>query len=325
MNNPWQLDFVIAAAHSGLVTLPERFWDWPVAKKSAWATPAAEKIAARKDDPAVRAFFALHGSLIPPPEPPAVESSNDTSPSQQRWNLPRPTIRNLIYHVCPLATNDTWRANVRQLLRRWDAFSGRRVVAIAFGEGLLPPSAVREAFAGHDCEFLELPNDRDLREVATFLPLLISVANQDEQQATLYAHTKGNSTEGSNLGSMYWRNEMYHRLLDHWQECMAALENAAAVGIHKIRWPDNVASIYPTRLECGKWMFAGTFFWFRHDLVFGHHCWRRLSIDRYGAEAWLAGLFTAEQVKSVYQLWPEERFPTPSPYDPTIYPNPIRD
>lgn len=241
------------------------------------------------------------------------------------FNLAAPTIRNLIYHVCPLASNDTWRANVRQLLRRWDVFNGRRVVAIAFGAGLLPPAAVREAFAGHACEFLELPNDRDLREVATFLPLLISVANQDERQATFYAHTKGNSTEGSALGAMYWRNEMYHRLLDHWQECMAALENAAAVGIHKIRWPDNSPSIYPTRLECGKWMFAGTFFWFRHDLVFGHHCWRRLSIDRYGAEAWLAGLFGPEQVKSVYQLWPEERFPTPSPYDPTIYPNPIRD
>ncbi len=229
------------------------------------------------------------------------------------------------HHVCPLTSNDGWRQNVRQLLRRQDAFNGKRVAAIACGPGLEPPSAVRRAFAGSRFEFLELPNDPQLREVVSFLPLLLSACNPSPHEATFYAHTKGNSTAENRLGAIYWRNAAYHHLLDRWPECMAALGGHACCGIHKMVWPPDARSPYPTGLRHGQWMFAGTFFWFRNDAVFSHAAWRQVPMDRYGAEAWLAGLFAPHQATSMYQRWPEHESPSQSVYDPALYDNPIDD
>ena len=239
---------------------------------------------------------------------------------------PKPATRDLIYHVCALRSNELWRANVRQLTRRWEAFNGRRVVAIAVGEGIHDPCEVRQAFDGYDCEFLEVPNNSDLREVASFLPLLESVALHSVDRAVFYAHTKGNSTADDPRGAAYWRNAAYHALLDDVDHCMQLLETHIAVGIHKMTWGKNMTPPYPSGLAVGNWMLAGTFFWFRSNAIFGRSDWRNIPRDRYGAEAWLSSLFPDHRsAASVFQLWPEEQFPTPNPYDPSIYLNPITD
>jgi hypothetical protein len=67
-------------------------------------------------------------------------------------------------------------------------------------------------------------------------------------------------------------------------------------------------------------MFAGTFFWFRSYSVYTRPAWRYVPQDRYGAEAWLSGMFQAHECKSVYQIWPETVYPTPNPYRAEIYP-----
>ena len=236
----------------------------------------------------------------------------------------RPSVLNCIYHVCPLKSNDLWRRNVQQLLTRADVFTGKRVAAIAVGEGCHPPAVVKDAFAGSDFQFLELPTVPDLREVVSFLPLLLTVNSYDLAHATFYAHTKGNSTDESVQGSIYWRNAAYHHLLDRADDCMQELETHAAVGIHKMVWPSGQAP-YPTGLQHGRWMLAGTFFWFRNCRVFTHPKWRQIPMDRYGAESWLGGLFEPHEGASVYQLWPESEYPTPNPYDPDLYPDPIDD
>lgn len=259
-------------------------------------------------------------SSLPRPAPLATPAAAD--PPRHR---PRPTVRNCLYAVCPLPSNDVWRQNVRQLLRRVEAFNGRRVAAIACGPGLAPPDEVRRAFDGAGFSFLELPNDIILREVVSFLPLLLSVASCDPQQATFYAHTKGNSTADNRQGAMYWRNAAYHHLLDRWDECMSRLQDYACCGIHKMVWPADAPSPYPSRLRHGQWMFAGTFFWFRNDAVFSHPAWRSVPMDRYGAEAYLAGLFDEHQAHSMYQCWPELQYPVPNPYNPDLYPDPIPD
>jgi hypothetical protein len=241
---------------------------------------------------------------------------------------PQPTTiatRNLLYHVCPLAENDVWLANVRQVRRRLDLFNGRRIVAVATGEGMLSPEDVRAAFGDRDIEYLEIPNDRRLREVASFRALLDCVAEVDAKQATFYAHTKGNSTRENRTGAMYWRNAMYHHLLDGWPECIGHLESGmAAVGTHKMIWGTGRRSPYPTKLQHGEWMFAGTFFWFRNDVVFGRE-WQNVPNDRYGAEAWLSGILSPGEARSVFQPWPETKYPTPSPYKPELYVEPIAD
>lgn len=240
------------------------------------------------------------------------------------WTWPSVRVLNLLYHVCPLKGNDVWRANVRQLAKRLRIFNGRKVVAVVTGDKLHGPQVVRDEFHDPTIEYLEIPNDPQLREVATFLPLLESVASENPDEASFYAHTKGNSTRDDALGAEMWRNAMYHHLLDGVNTCRDLLLTHPCVGTHKMVWPENTPP-YPSRLKHGNWMFAGTFFWFRHQDIYGHPQWREIPADRYGAEAWLSGLFDASQAATVFQPWPASEYPTPSPYDPALYLWPIRD
>lgn len=224
---------------------------------------------------------------------------------------------NLIYHVCALDSNDHWIDNIQQLVKRWRVFTQRKIVAVAVGDGMRSLEEVKQYFPG-DAEFIEVENDKRLREVKTFLPLLEAVKTLD-MSATFYAHTKGNSTADDVYGAKLWRNAMYHYLLDHYRACLDILQSHPCVGTTKMVWARNARSPFPTGLGVGTWMYAGTFFWFRNDLVFSHPDWSLVSDDRYGAEAWLSGLFEQRQAPSVFQPWPVDEWPIGSPYDPNNY------
>jgi hypothetical protein len=228
-------------------------------------------------------------------------------------------IKSLIYHVCPLRNNDIWRRNLQQLLWRIELFDGKRVIAVAHdgGERLHDPDEVAAMFSGVRATLLRRRNDRHLREVASFRDLLEEVKDLGPDNAVFYAHTKGNSTTESVEGATYWRNMMYHELLDEHERCMRLLEAYDAVGTTKIVWPRGFRSPYPSRLEHGSWMFAGTFFWFHAHTVFSRPNAMYVPQDRYGAEAWLSGILDASEAKSVFQPWLEDQFP--NPYDPRWY------
>lgn len=257
--------------------------------------------------------------LPPPPDP-----------------LPAPTVRNLMYHVAPLAANDVWRANLRQLAKRWDVFNGRKVVAIVEGSEMADPCEVSTYLDDLGCDGrteIVQRNDVRLHEMATFLPMCDRVANDDPAQATFYGHAKGVShvpTSSKGRAVMYWRNALYHHLLDRWRECMEQLTIYPAVGAMKRTWRDGGRGPYPNTkmhprgLRHGNWHFAGTFFWLRHDRVFTHPQWRDAPRDKYGVEAWLSGLFRHGEVFSMWQPWPEET-EVPKPYNPAMYDEPIED
>lgn len=234
----------------------------------------------------------------------------------------------LIYHVYPARSNELWRANLAQLTRRWDVFDGRRIVAVATGPSTHTVDEVaRELGESRHCELLESTNDPRLREVATF-PLLLSRVYTTESDAVFYAHTKGNTNpgvgtggfgrEGSHEGIRRWRNAMYAHLLDDVARIKTELRDHPAVGACQATWSARAGTPYPSRLRWGNWMFCGTFFWFRADAVFTNPDWRKIPDDRYGAEAWLSGLFPMEACASVYQPFAPAKFP--NPYDARLHP-----
>lgn len=229
-----------------------------------------------------------------------------------------PNRLNLIYHICPLKTNDGWKDNLYQLLPRWGIFSGRKVFAVAVGPGLHSLQTVQSLVNRPDAQWIIVPNDRELREVASFLPLLQSIQSTDPNEATFYAHTKGNSTADNAAGAWAWTLAMYRHLLDQIEVVRDALRQYAAVGACKMVWPQGTRSPYPTCLPLGNWMFAGTFFWLRHDRIF-RAAWRNVCQDRYGAEAWLSTLIPESEALSVYQPWPVNQYPSPSPYQPHVH------
>lgn len=243
-----------------------------------------------------------------------------------RMSYMRPSVSllNLIYHVYPSKQNRIWRANVARVANRINIFNGQRIVAVAVDDSTYGIDEVRREFGSADVELLELENDRELREAATLPILLERVASTEEHEASFFAHTKGNTARDNRLGAELWRNAMYHALLDNVNVCRDLLLRHPCVGTHKMCWPEGLAP-YPNRFDYGRWMFAGTFWWIRHRDVFSQPHWRDVPRDRYGAEAWLSGLFDADAAASVFQPWPANEYPTPSPYDPALYLYPIRD
>ena len=225
--------------------------------------------------------------------------------------------RHLIYHVYAALKNDHWRDNVERLRDHLPLFNGRRIIAIASDDTTEPPELVERELPG--CEYLRLTNDPKLRETASLLPLLETV--KDVEGAVFYAHTKGNTTKDNPDGARYWRNTMYFQLLGQWEHCIELLQTYAAVGTTKLVWDNRKNPFhYPSGLSHGEWMFAGTFFWFRADVVFSKPSWSDIVLDRYGTESYLAGVLESDLAHSVYQPWPENVFPVGSPYDPQYYP-----
>lgn len=248
-----------------------------------------------------------------------------TCECQHLQNIPQPksgiTIRNLIYHITPFASNDIWLRNVRQLLKRMDLFNGKRVIAVATGDGLVAPDQVQAAFGSHQVEVITRPNSAQLRENATFLPLLESVADPDPHTATFYAHAKGVGKDvcclGDPKGSRYWRNAMYHELLDDWLRIDELLIDSAIVGTHRRQHNENHL-IYPDGQSSSAWHFAGTFFWFRNADVFANSKWRDVwQPTGWGAEAWPGRLFDFEQSACVAYDGLEDVY-NPDMYSPQI-------
>ena len=240
-------------------------------------------------------------------------------------NTPRPTStitkRNLLYHVTPFASNDIWLRNVRQLVKRIDLFNGRRVIAVATGDGLASPDEVRAAFRDHEIEIISQPNSRELRENATFLKLLERVNSTDSTEATFYAHAKGVAKDihcsGDPLGSRYWRNAMYHELLDDQHRIAELLEEYPVVGTHR-RYHAEQPQIYPDGQSSSDWHYAGTFFWFRNRDVFATDRWREVwQPTGWGAEAWVGRMFAFDQSACVAYDGLVDHY-NPDSYDPQL-------
>jgi hypothetical protein len=230
------------------------------------------------------------------------------------------TVRNLIYHVYAPKHSDEWKKNIAELVKYWGVFNGKKIVCVAKADDLHSTAFVREHFPS-DAEFYQIQNDRALREQATFGYLLSKVENVSENEATFYSHTKGTATSGPITGVRRWRNMMYRVLLDDMDTVQDRLQRYAAVGTTKMVH-DKKSWKFPTRSLPTQWIFAGTFFWFRHDAVFGiPESDRPVACDVYGVEGWLGGFLRPEDGCSLFQPWPERTMDGHDPwaYDPKWY------
>src|SRR5262249_38215829 len=113
-----------------------------------------------------------------------------------------------------------------------------------------------------------------LGEAATFHELICAVADPDPSQATFYAHTKGVTAPRPRACSAHWRDTMYRGRLDNFDLGKAALSHDSSAGCFRMR---TLPCRYepPSRPRWGPWVFAGSFYWFRNDRVFGNPYWER--------------------------------------------------
>jgi hypothetical protein len=236
-------------------------------------------------------------------------------------SLPRPeiTIRHLIYHICPLTANDVWRKNLAQLRRRWHLFNGRRILSIAAGPGCRPPHDVLAELSGLDFDAFTVRNSVELRETPGFIRLLWAIETTAPNEAAFYAHTKGVTRPAGHRGVRYWRNLMYHALLDDLEAVTVALRNFPIVGTHR-QLHEQPLVLFPGRTVGAKWHFAGTFFWFRCRDVFMNPKWADyIQQTGWASEAWPGWMFPYD--RSFCMAVDNPR----NPYAPCAHPIRIED
>lgn len=213
--------------------------------------------------------------------------------------------RHLAYHVCPIAGNGVWQANVRQVVKRWHVFTGRKRIAIVTGEvrdrdgkpaRFDEPATVRAAFPD-DAEFIEVDNDATIGEGRSFVPLIEPLVSDDRNAATFYAHTKGAGRQGQGNTSVaygltvngwtiaQWVALMYSACLDYLPLVHNQLQRHAITG--------------PFRIPGKLWFYSGAFFWVRnHHLV--ARDWRRLPAEWGCVERWPRAHFPPEQTGCLF-------------------------
>jgi hypothetical protein len=169
--------------------------------------------------------------------------------------------RHLMYHVWPVR-DSMWRWNVERLLADIDLFNGRRIVGIVHDGQSEPPEAVRAAFEGHGCEFIEVPNDAR-GECLTFPAMLQCVASLDPDDVTFYGHAKGVKHGRNVSGSIRrWTEALYDASLGQWPLVADHLRRHALTGSFRM------LGRFRAHQYLGDWHYSGTFFWIRNALAF---------------------------------------------------------
>ncbi len=199
-------------------------------------------------------------------------------------------IRNLVCHIFPWSDGQQWRRSVDHLLSRWDVFSGKKIVAVAVSQCTDTVSHVVEAFGEHagEIEFLEFVNNPDLREGHTLAPMLEKVESLDPNEITFYCHAKGSTRPHGDATSHLWRDVMFHVCLDDPRLAECGLQDKSICGAFRLFGS-----------EGRDWIFAGSFYWFRHDAVFSRD-WRNVPKIWTAVENWPCTMFRREESRCLF-------------------------
>lgn len=234
------------------------------------------------------------------------------SPARPRRSLAPVQRLSLLYHVYPSPATDEWRRNLAQLRRRLHIFNGQRLVGVVTGPGLAPPSEVGE-YLDWQAEICHVPNDPP-SDAASVLRLLPRLAESARDDAIFVGHTKGAGypagplPDGKDRAAVrWWRNAMYHVLLDRIDEVRDALRTHPAVGAFQIIHPPHQPWI-----GTHGWHFSGSFYWLHGPALFARDWRGALVHDRYAGEALPGRLFRADEAFSLHQ-----------PFDPRTVPPPL--
>lgn len=202
--------------------------------------------------------------------------------------------RNLLYHIYPVrSATAIWQWNIEELLKRIELFNGNRIVAIALDSETVAPEEVEKAFDGHVTKFIHSTNEKSLREVITFIPLLENNESTDPNDVTFFAHAKGSGRGyGPETCVRAWTKCMYEVCLDHWELVQESLKSHAMAGAFR-RFGQ-----FQTR-GSHQWHYSGTFYWFRNRDVYRRN-WRYLPNRFWGVEAWPGLMFKPEETACLF-------------------------
>ncbi len=197
--------------------------------------------------------------------------------------------------------------------KRLNLFNGKRIVAIAVDGGSAPAGEVKAMLPG--CEFIELENDPDLREVASFEALFSRVQTDDPDHATIWAHAKSTTNLWGAIPQ--WVDTLYKTMLDFWPVVRRVLTQFPIVGSFKREWAS-------WRLSPSQYHYSGSWFAFRNRDLFAKPDWRRIEglhapgepFAWGGIESYPSIHFQSHEAGVAFFSWAE---PGLGPYDLTFW------
>lgn len=221
---------------------------------------------------------------------------NAVLPPIESVEFVEPVRRNFMMHIWPVAGFGAWQWNVEQVLKRAELFNGRRVVAIATSKETDSADAVKEMFRDFTDEFIVVPNNKSLREVITFVPLLERFESANPNEVTFCCHGKcvrhniGVEESGSTI--FRWTQAMYETCLDYMPLVMEQLRTKAMTGSFKRH------GMFKTRGNY-RWHYSGTFYWFRNADVYRRN-WRYIDKKFFGSESWPGLMFKPDETDCLF-------------------------
>lgn len=214
-------------------------------------------------------------------------------------------VRHLTYHIYPVKGYGVWQWNCEHLLQHAHLFNGRKIVSIVTDETTDSVNEVKAALSSLTDEFIVLKNDKNLREVISWIPMLERLESyQSENDVTFSAHAKavrheiGPTDAGSTI--FRWTSAMWETC-GRWESVQPLLEQFAAVGSFR-RFQAHSKFFGPTH-------FSGTFFWWRNRDAY-RRSWRTVPKAFFGTEAWPglmfseheSGVIACDHVDDLYKL-----------------------
>ncbi len=230
----------------------------------------------------------------------------------------KPNGRNhLVYFIWPKKGNGTWQWNVNEMLKehRIDLFDGTRSIAImqqnpAVDKNTKQPidttptdsvEAVQAMFKGHRIDnWIIGYNNPKLGEVEAFKRLLATLPKTGR---TFYGHAKGVKYPTNHLRP--WTESMYKMNLDLPHRAWNAMRESMSAGCF-------VQDISAYTKADFNWAYAGTFFWFRNDVLYRPQAENEIIQDYWGVEAWLGHMLPKETGHNLTPIehgpihWPSE-------------------
>jgi len=206
-------------------------------------------------------------------------------------------IHNLIYHIYAEKTNPILTFNIENLKKYIHKFNGKKVININYEEENSADFIIDSIKKNNsNVEFFLTKNKETggLYELYPFVTkLLPSIASNNENEFTFYAHAKGVTRYNSEKEfiSLLWANLMYTKNLDDFGYINNILEKYPCAGCLKINKPY-------TALSFVNWHYSGAFFWFRNKDLFSRE-WKKCYNSIYGLEGYLATHFSSKEAFSI--------------------------
>lgn len=199
-------------------------------------------------------------------------------------------VRNLLFHCYPISN---WQWHFEQLRKRIGLFNGKRVISLAIdkcNESLI--SEVTSSAVDIFDEVHRFENNPKLREVVTFEHLFGRVESENENEATLYAHSKGTSRTSRQIRR--WCGVLYTTLVDHWPVVQEILQKYPLAGSFK-----KVGIGWPVQESHSQWHYSGSWFWFRNVDLFSKN-WKLIEQFAHGIETYPSLHFREDEAGCVF-------------------------